>query len=396
MAFQRMIGIGVLALLCAGGPVSAQVTFRGLGIPSGFEGSFALDVSDDGSVVVGHAGVYLIGAGTRAFRWTESTGTVILPDLPGQAPSIARAVTSDGIVVVGESGSRPVRWQGSGANALASPGTGGGSARGISGDGTQIVGSAWTSLGGPGFAARLGEPVALPLLLSSWIPGYVGQCGAIAYSTATDRRICVGSSCLVSAANTQLQFPVKWDEADAVSPLATFGSGGVATSISPDGGTIVGYLWLINNPINVAAVKWASDGVPVALERVGADVGSYALAVARNGTVTVGWSWGGVAPTRAVRWTANGRAQVVKSILLVNNTAEVEGWELTQANGVSSDGRFIVGEGINPFGQREAWIASIPVQCVADVDDGSGTNTPDGGVTIDDLLYFLARFEAGC
>lgn len=32
----------------------------------------------------------------------------------------------------------------------------------------------------------------------------------------------------------------------------------------------------------------------------------------------------------------------------------------------------------------------------ADVDDGSGTNTLDGGVTIDDLLYFLARFEAGC
>ncbi len=32
----------------------------------------------------------------------------------------------------------------------------------------------------------------------------------------------------------------------------------------------------------------------------------------------------------------------------------------------------------------------------ADVDDGSGTGTPDGGVTIDDLLYFLVRFEAGC
>ncbi|MGD9789934.1 MAG: GC-type dockerin domain-anchored protein [Phycisphaerales bacterium] len=32
----------------------------------------------------------------------------------------------------------------------------------------------------------------------------------------------------------------------------------------------------------------------------------------------------------------------------------------------------------------------------ADVDDGSGTGTPDGGVTIDDLLYYLARFNAGC
>lgn len=32
----------------------------------------------------------------------------------------------------------------------------------------------------------------------------------------------------------------------------------------------------------------------------------------------------------------------------------------------------------------------------ADVDDGSGTGVPDGGVTIDDLLYYLLRFEAGC
>jgi hypothetical protein len=27
---------------------------------------------------------------------------------------------------------------------------------------------------------------------------------------------------------------------------------------------------------------------------------------------------------------------------------------------------------------------------------GTGTGTPDGGVTIDDLLYYLLRFEAGC
>jgi hypothetical protein len=32
----------------------------------------------------------------------------------------------------------------------------------------------------------------------------------------------------------------------------------------------------------------------------------------------------------------------------------------------------------------------------ADVDDGSGTGTRDGGVTIDDLLFYLVRFEAGC
>jgi hypothetical protein len=38
--------------------------------------------------------------------------------------------------------------------------------------------------------------------------------------------------------------------------------------------------------------------------------------------------------------------------------------------------------------------ARIPA-CRADLDNGSTTGTPDGGVDISDLLYFLARFEAG-
>jgi hypothetical protein len=32
----------------------------------------------------------------------------------------------------------------------------------------------------------------------------------------------------------------------------------------------------------------------------------------------------------------------------------------------------------------------------ADVDDGSGTGAADGGVGIEDLLYYLTRFDAGC
>jgi hypothetical protein len=33
---------------------------------------------------------------------------------------------------------------------------------------------------------------------------------------------------------------------------------------------------------------------------------------------------------------------------------------------------------------------------VVDLDNGTGTGTPDGGVDINDLLYFLVHFEAGC
>ncbi|MGD9789778.1 MAG: DVUA0089 family protein [Phycisphaerales bacterium] len=34
-------------------------------------------------------------------------------------------------------------------------------------------------------------------------------------------------------------------------------------------------------------------------------------------------------------------------------------------------------------------------ECVADVDDGNGTGTPDGAVTIDDLLYYISIFQQG-
>ncbi len=38
----------------------------------------------------------------------------------------------------------------------------------------------------------------------------------------------------------------------------------------------------------------------------------------------------------------------------------------------------------------------ITVLCPADVDDGTGTGTPDLGVTADALLSYLARYELGC
>lgn len=54
------------------------------------------------------------------------------------------------------------------------------------------------------------------------------------------------------------------------------------------------------------------------------------------------------------------------------------------------------------IGNISAWdnvrITSVPRchgSCVADFDDGSGSGVPDGGVTIDDLLYYLGLFGDG-
>ncbi len=39
--------------------------------------------------------------------------------------------------------------------------------------------------------------------------------------------------------------------------------------------------------------------------------------------------------------------------------------------------------------------ASLTAFCPSDMDDGTGSGSPDGGVTIDDLLYFLDRYAEG-
>jgi hypothetical protein len=39
---------------------------------------------------------------------------------------------------------------------------------------------------------------------------------------------------------------------------------------------------------------------------------------------------------------------------------EIDGWKLTNAQAISSDGRTIVGTGFNPLGQTEGWIVVIP------------------------------------
>ena len=83
-------------------------------LPGGSNSSFALDISSDGTVIVGAGNS---AAGPEAFRWTETTGMQGLGDLSGGTySSIARAVSTDGTVIVGTAnsalGTEAFRWSG--------------------------------------------------------------------------------------------------------------------------------------------------------------------------------------------------------------------------------------------------------------------------------------------
>src|SRR5262249_42234017 len=56
--------------------------------------------------------------------------------------------------------------------------------------------------------------------------------------------------------------------------------------------------------------------------------------------------------------------------VLISQGANLAGWTLTQATGISADGSIIVGTGINPAGNMEAWLARLarPTQLTVPMD----------------------------
>src|SRR5204863_7276497 len=93
--------------------------------------SIATAVSANGNVVAGYSG-------TNAFGWTPATGMFSLGKLPGATNSEAHGISSDGSTIVGVSGGKAFRWT-SGAGIVAL-GTAPGLALGSSADGSIIVG----------------------------------------------------------------------------------------------------------------------------------------------------------------------------------------------------------------------------------------------------------------
>lgn len=158
-----------------------------------FEDMTAFALSGDGSVAVGRIGG-ATSTNHHAFRWTAAGGTEVLNH--GTAlRSIARQVSSDGRVVVGEAWisngrTRAVRWVDQQPMEFLTPaGTTGstGSANDVSADGTVIVGAAvesqmrtafvWTETGG------LVEVIPAGAIISEL--RFVSDSGDVALGTTT-------------------------------------------------------------------------------------------------------------------------------------------------------------------------------------------------------------------
>lgn len=345
--------------------------FTGLGFfPSGGGNSFAWDVSSDGSVVVGQA----LGATFfEPARWEVGTNPESLN--PGKF-GISEAVSEDGAVVVGWGENTPgvpraFRWtSGTGLVDLGTLSLGLTSyAKDVSADGTVVVGYSDSSppVGfpppPPGFpntqAFRWTEADGMVGL--GTLPG-VPILDSYAYAVSADGSVIVGQ-----ANNGVSGYELfRWTAPGPIQGLGVLHA--TPNAVSDDGSIIVGS---IVSSGSTEAFFWSQAiGGHEILPRLPGTNGAYPSvprAVSANGSIIVGGAMDSSDVENAVIWRKTGpggtwAVETLKDYLLANHSFNLPtGWSLVTAEGISADGKTIVGWGINPSNSGEAWKIQLPL-----------------------------------
>lgn len=394
-ARRRRIAAGAAAPLLAAallgaGAASAQnqPSFTGVGdLPGGTVGSIAEAVSDDGTVVVGGSDS---AAGPEAFRWTRAGGLQGLGDLPGGIfSSHATGVSANGAVIVGtgvnsSDDSRAVRWSGGSTTALGAffcidcPSLA--FAHGVSANGSVVVGS--------GTQKILLEDVSLDA--ARWPSGgtsisnlgHLSGGGEVseAYGASANGSVIVGSSDASAGVRA-----FRWTSGGGMNALADVPGAQVSATaydVSDDGQVVVGFAnTATNGTYQREAVRWVAPGF--APELLGAlpgasAPGSRARAVSPDGSRIVGSANDDGGDDAAFLWDAASGMRPLAEVLEQEYGLDLAGWRLVEARGISAvnaAGEFtVVGDGVNPAGQPEGWVALLsPTACNDGLDnDGDG------------------------
>ena len=378
------------AVLVLTGPVAlgnGPVHFMGLGdLPGGGFESTRATVSADGSVV---AGIGRSASGLEAFRWTLTDPNTLtgvmegLGDFAGGAfYSAGLGISADGLVIVGDGqsalGKQAFRWtEAIGMLPLISDQSGN-IAYATNADGSMVTGQNGEGSGQDAFCweddgdgvPEIGETQLLPDLPGGGVYG-----NALAISD--DGSVIVGHA---QDDTGPAIVPTMWTRPGndwEVSPLEPRGLTGKATDVSPTGSAVVGYR-------SNEAFRWTQATGMVGLgDLEGGSALSVAYGVSADGSVVVGVG-SSPAGEEAIIWDETYGMRNLRQVLNAYGV-DLTDWTLSVALGISDDGRTIVGRGINPDGNTEAWIALIPepAPLLGDLND-------DGVVGQTDLNAVLA------
>lgn len=350
-----------LVVTCLDTAARAQATFEGLGLipfgPPGPRDSHATAVSADGRVVVGSANS--VGGGW-SFRWTRETGMVRITESEF-GNSIARAVSADGSVVVGtglsNTGWAAYRWTESGTQVVAPPPPGrSSSATAVSGDGSTVVGHfdygggqkafVWTPANGFADISNLGNGITLNTadaisadaltIAGVGKPPVNGHAFRVTSTGATDLGDLSGGQ------------DISWPE-----------------DISGDGRVIVGFS---SGPGRHTGYRWTSETGMKSLDTLPSrpDLAVFPSATNGDGSVVVGSVRSVNSPGELALSFIWDSVHGIRELdrVLQDYGADLSGWSNILPTSVSADGLTIAGGGINPRGEGEAWIATLPPAAV--------------------------------
>jgi len=247
-------------------------------------------------------------------------------------------------------------------------------AAGVNADGTVVVGEGLTI---PSHGQAFRWTAASGMVGLGFLPG---RDFSTANGVNADGKVVVGSS-----ARFRLPPPVqafRWTAATGMVGLGFLpgDNESLANGVNADGTVVVGQANDASG--HGQAFRWTAETGMVGLDFLPGGTSSNANGVNASGKVVVGQALDASGANQAFRWTRATRMQSVLTLLLAAKVVTMTGWQLRSANGVSADGTVIVGDGVDPLGQSQAWIARLPKEdnedCEED-DDNQGDNDNQGG-----------------
>jgi probable HAF family extracellular repeat protein len=318
-------------------PFALAQTMTSVGVLPGETASYVSGVSGDGAIVSATGSG---PSGVSALRWTAATGLVSLGAPEGFGSSMisgngstivlqnpagvqlwrpggvqvvpsglgyAHAINGDGSVVVGREfmggGSGALRWAGGGVEDLgALPGHTWSSARGVSEEGSVVVGNSWES--GSDVFARAWK----------WTPEGMEDLGVVAG-----------------------------------------GSYSAALAVTPDAAVVVGVSGTV---LRRRLVLWTPSGI----QDLGVMEGYWSCdgyAASADASTIVGEAidfGSGVGVTVPMVWSSG---FYTLEGFLTSRGVDLTGWELQDVKDVSWDGTVLVGNG-KYFGEQRGWMVMVP------------------------------------
>jgi len=318
------------------------------------------DVSADGQVMVGEA---ITGAGSTnctvwAFRWERNTGFKKIGG--GNYYASAYAVSGNGSVVAGEGGYQDVYairslppYYGIGALGSLAPHDDSGDTTHIYGssyDGSVLVGAECTSFTSTAFKWTNSDK-------------FVSLGSGTARDCSSDGSVIVGSS---------NDAPVYWDSqgvAHSMGSLAGVSSPGTATDVSGDGTIAVGYMvtdYAHGRALTTAFIRTTDQGMVNLGALPKEDFAATTTAVSDDGRVVVGdWrcSTSGFPGfvSGGFIWTPEHGMRDITDVLIQDYGLSLNGYRIDGCSGMSTDGRFMYGAGVNATGQPDLWVVDMAI-----------------------------------